>query len=95
MPSVLHQQLSLLARQADKKLSEFLRQRLGQIVAQEKKSQLEEMYEAIDKMVAIGDPTITDASTTIDEVLYGEHGAWRGEPSDQGLWTLPDLKSRT
>lgn len=92
LPPVLHQQLSVLARQEGKKLSEYLREQLGQIVTQEKKSHLDEMYNAISSMVGIGDPSITDASTTIDEVLYGEKGAWRGEPSDQGLWTLLKTK---
>jgi hypothetical protein len=49
------------------------------------------MYEVIWKMKGIGDPNITDASTTIDEVLYGENGAWRSEPSEIGLWDAPHL----
>lgn len=94
IPPVLHHQLSMLARQEGKKLSEFLREKLGGIADQEQKSQLDQMYEAIDKMVGAGDSNITDASTTIDEVLYGENGAWRGKPTDQGLWQLPSTKRK-
>ena len=61
-------------------------------LAQKKLAQLDEMYEAIWKMKGIGDPNITDASTTIDEVLYGENGAWRSQPSEIGLWDAPHLR---
>ncbi len=40
--------------------------------------QLKKMYTVLDEMNGIGGKGIVDASTTIDEVLYGENGAWRG-----------------
>ena len=36
------------------------------------------MYKVLDEMNGAGDPTLVDTSTTIDDVLYGENGAWRG-----------------
>ena len=39
------------------------------------------VYEGLRELDGAGEHGITDASTTIDEVLYGENGAWRG--SDQ------------
>jgi len=92
LPPVLHQQLAVLARQSDKTLSEFVREQLGRIVAQKKKSQLDEMYDAIWQMKGLVKDDVTDASQTIDEVLYGENGAWRSEPSDIGLWDAPHLR---
>jgi predicted DNA-binding protein len=92
LPPALHQQLSILAKQADKTMSEFVREQLGQVVAQEQKSQLEETYEAIWKMNGFINDPVTDASQTVDEVLYGEHGAWRGEPTKRGLWKAPHLR---
>jgi hypothetical protein len=41
------------------------------------------MYEVLNQLEGIGPKGVTDASTTIDEVLYGEKGVWRGsEPED-------------
>lgn len=36
------------------------------------------MYEDLRELKGIGDKSVTDASETIDEVLYGENGAWKG-----------------
>jgi len=36
------------------------------------------MYEGLRELEGIGDKSVTDASETIDEVLYGENGAWKG-----------------
>lgn len=44
------------------------------------KAQLKRMYEALDKMRGLAKSNITE-STTIDVVLYGENGAWRGTPT--------------
>lgn len=39
------------------------------------------IYEGLRELKGIGDNSVTNASETIDEVLYGENGAWKG--SDQ------------
>lgn len=39
---------------------------------------MKKMYTVLDEMNGIRGAGIVDASTTIDEVLYGEQGAWRG-----------------
>lgn len=40
---------------------------------------LDRIYKGLNKMEGMaGQPSVTDASSTIDEVLYGENGAWRG-----------------
>jgi hypothetical protein len=91
LPAVLHQQLLALAKQADKTLSEFVREQLGEVVTRKQQTQLDEMYAAIWKMKGQVKDPITDASQTIDEVLYGENGAWRGSvpPERRGV---PHLK---
>jgi hypothetical protein len=94
LPPVLHQQLSMLAHQEGKKLSEFLREQLRRIADQEQNSQLDDMYKAIGKMKGLIKDKVTDASTTIDEVLYGEQGVWRGTPTQHGLWQMPKRKRR-
>lgn len=37
------------------------------------------MCQGLFELSGMCDAPITDASSTIDEVLYGEHGAWRGD----------------
>ena len=44
-------------------------------------NQISRIYEGLRELEGIGDKSVTDASDTIDEVLYGENGAWKG--SDQ------------
>lgn len=43
---------------------------------------LDRMYEELKKLEGIVKDPITDASSTIDEVLYGENGAWKGSNDD-------------
>jgi len=39
---------------------------------------ISKIYEGLRELKGIGDKSVTDASETIDEVLYGENGAWKG-----------------
>ena len=41
-------------------------------------NQISRMYKGLRELKGIGDKSVTDASETIDEVLYGENGAWKG-----------------
>ena len=50
---------------------------LGRWKAQEQMG-LKRMYGNLMKLQGLGSKDVRDGSTTIDEVLYGEHGAWRG-----------------
>jgi hypothetical protein len=42
------------------------------------KAQLDVLYAVMRSIEGICKDPIKDASSTIDEVLYGENGAWRG-----------------
>lgn len=77
--NTLNQQLDLLAKAEDKRFSEVVRDLLSKALKVEEETRRERMYRAIDSLDGIGDSGITDASTTIDETLYGEQGAWKGE----------------
>lgn len=39
---------------------------------------ISKIYEGLRELKGIGEKSVTDASETIDEVLYGENGAWKG-----------------
>ncbi len=82
LPAALHQRLLIASKQENKNLSEVVREILDRELAKREQSRLDQVYQGIREMSGIGDPGITDASTTIDEVLYGENGAWRGSSDE-------------
>jgi hypothetical protein len=88
----LHQQLSLLARQEGKKLSEFVREQLGRMVVEDRQTQINRMYANIQKMRGMIKDNVTDASITINEVLYGNKGSSADDIDNIGLWELPDFR---
>lgn len=89
LPPVLFQQLEQLARKKRKPFSALIRDALSHYVSNDSEQGLEATYNALWKMNGMVKSDITDTSTTIDDVLYGENGIWRGEPGKQGMWTLP------
>lgn len=78
LPAPLYQRLSLLAKQDGKKLSELVRDLLDRSIAEQEQQQTAHMYQVLNEMDSMIKSDVTDASSTIDEVLYGERGAWRG-----------------
>lgn len=77
--NALNQRLKMLAKEKDKNFSEIVRDLLARALETEKEARLQRMYKAFDSLDGIGDNSITDASITINETLYGEHGAWRAK----------------
>jgi hypothetical protein len=83
LPNTLHKRLLTVAKQEDTTLSSLARDLLDKALAKREQTQLKHMYEVLNQLEGIGPKGVTDASTTIDEVLYGEKGVWRGsEPED-------------
>jgi hypothetical protein len=78
LPNTLHQRLSLAAKAMNTNFSKALRELADEALQAWESKQLEQTYQCLRDLKGIGGEGITDASTTIDEVLYGEHGAWRG-----------------
>jgi hypothetical protein len=46
------------------------------------KERIKAMYDGLFELFGIIKDDIPDASTTIDDVLYGENGTWRGTQDD-------------
>ena len=92
LPATLHQRLQVASRQSKKSISRLVQDLLDKALREDEEKRLDQMYEALRKMDGMIKDPVTDASTTIDEVLYGEDGAWRGEPGDNALWELPTAK---
>ncbi|MCI0560770.1 MAG: hypothetical protein MN733_19990 [Nitrososphaera sp.] len=78
LPDTLHQRLYWASKQVKKSISRLVQELLDESLAVQEKAQRQHMYAELRKLEGIGPKGITDASTTIDEVLYGEQGAWRG-----------------
>lgn len=78
LPETLHQRLLLAARNEDTSVSRLVRNLLDTALARREKKRIDHMYNILKKLDGIGEKDITDASETIDEVLYGQKGAWRG-----------------
>jgi hypothetical protein len=88
VPDTLRYRLELAAKQTSKGLSEYAGELLDEALARERGQHLDEMYTAwgeVEGLVTGGPP---DLASTVDEVLYGSDGAWRGETSKHGLWRI-------
>ena len=84
IPEALHQRLIMASQRKKTNISDLARDLLDQGLKSVEDQQLDEMYRGLEQLEGFIKDPITDASTTIDEVLYGEHGSWRGSlPTDE------------
>jgi hypothetical protein len=74
----------IFAGQESKSVSRLARDILDRALAKAEKAKLSRVYDVFRELDGIEGRGIDEASTMIDEVLYGEKGAWRG--------TIPDEK---
>ena len=65
-------------KQVDKSLSGLVNKLLDRIFVKREEIKVQQMYTVLEELKGLGGEGIEDASSTIDEVLYGENGAWRG-----------------
>ena len=78
LPETLHQRLIMLSRGEGKSVSELARELLDKALSRREAHRNQRVYTTLKALDGIGDDDIKDASTTIDNVLYGEGGVWRG-----------------
>lgn len=74
LPSSLHQRLLETARQRGQSVSEVVRGFLEPMLHHEENKRLDEVYNAFRNVQGLCKDPITDASTSIDQVLYGGQG---------------------
>jgi alpha-amylase/alpha-mannosidase (GH57 family) len=72
-----HLKLKLIAEESGKPMSQLIEDTLAPILEKQEKVRLERMYEGLQALSGMCKDPITDASITIDEVLYGD--SWKGE----------------
>ena len=78
LPEPLHQKLILTAKSENTSLTRLVGDLLAKAVAKHETGQLQTIYQGLKELEGGGEKGIADASTTIDETLYGRKGAWRG-----------------
>lgn len=95
LPDTLHQRLLALSQREGKSFSALARALFHQALECGQEHDVAETYDALDALEGIGEPQTVDPANRVDEVLYGEKGAWRGDPGETGLWTLvkPERKN--
>jgi predicted DNA-binding protein len=77
LPATLQQRLLMLSGYEGKSLSDLVRELLDRALVAREQARIAHTYKALEKLEGVRKDKITDASTTVNEILYGEHGAWR------------------
>lgn len=77
-PSLL-ERLKIFTRETDRPMSAVVEEGITSILERHEQERRTKMYKGLFELVGKSDAPITDASTNIDETLYGEHGTWRGD----------------
>lgn len=67
------------AAEENRTISELLRHILDVALSQDDPLRVRRVYSGLWKIHGKGTPEMTDVSSTIDEILYGENGAWKGD----------------
>jgi len=60
-------------------MSAVVEEGITTILERHEQERRNKMYRGLFELVGMCDVPITDASSNIDEVLYGEDGTWRGD----------------
>ena len=80
----------MVSKRAHKSVTQLVEEFVSRGLASEETHETERTYHALKQLEGFVKRPRADASKTIDRVLYGEHGRWRGEPGTTGVWTLPE-----
>lgn len=78
LPETLYQRLQIVSKNKQQSLSRLITVTLDKVIAAEEETRRKRMYATLKELEGIGNKEITDTSTTIDKLLYGEKGAWQG-----------------
>jgi predicted DNA-binding protein len=84
LPKSLHQRLHIASKRTNKTLSRLAVELLDEGLSEDENLKLDKTYQALRQVKGIVKDQDPEASTTVDDVLYGENGAWRGEPGSNG-----------
>jgi predicted DNA-binding protein len=79
LPNSLHQRLHLVARSQQKSVSDLVRELLEQSLSKQEAQRLEQAYDALRQVQGIAKGKVPEASSHIDDLLYGKAGVWKGK----------------
>lgn len=79
LPTPLHQRLLLMAKSQNKNMVQMIRELVEKGLVEKEEDQITRSYKALDKLIGICKDDVTDTAATINETLYGENGAWKGD----------------
>lgn len=82
LPSPLLGRLRLMSKRKNTSLSRLVQNLVQAGLDAEEQRDLKQLYKVWGETKGIVKEPITDMSTTIDAILYGEDGAWRGTTAD-------------
>ncbi len=72
----LQQRLKSASKKHKKSVSKLAQELLDQALATDEQTQLDMMYQALQSIIGVGKDVGNPQS--VNEILYGENGAWRG-----------------
>lgn len=77
LPDTSYEKLKVMAQKKQITISKYVKELIFNGLDKDFVEQRGRMYESLERLkgIASGDPNL---SSHIDEVLYGENGAWRG-----------------
>jgi hypothetical protein len=78
LPEELHHRLQIASKNKKRSVSQLATRLLDNALADEEEVNLDLLYRGFVELEGMAGDDVTDASTTIDKLLYGENGAWRG-----------------
>lgn len=79
LPPALLQRLRDFAARRGETMSKIVEAGVKQMIEKDQAIQVRQLYKTLKELDGAGGAGIADASTTIDEVLYGEQGVWKGQ----------------
>lgn len=83
LPSNLNQMIQYEAEKQATSVSDVIRTIMAKHFVKSQDKRNEKSLAALEKMAAHAQPGGERLSESIDEILYGEHGAWRGQSNDE------------
>ena len=79
LPDALHQQLVIFSEQENMSFSELVRELLQREFKRMQDKRLNSLYGVIHKLDGLSQGGSKNLSQNVDEILYGEKGAWKGK----------------
>ena len=74
----LFRRLKLFAHDQGKPMTEVVERAIRTVIETEDQPRIQRMYDGLFRLAGTGKAGVRDASSTIDDDLYGEDGAWKG-----------------